>query len=233
MGSRARGRRNGTLGSTVAIAALLLVSALAALAVLGRPELPPPVMEGRIPAVAYDAYRSASDAAPSIAAGCVVDWTILAGIAQVESDHGRTAGEHDVTANGDVVPPIRGLPLNGESGTEAVPDTDGGELDGDRTWDRAVGPLQFIPARWRELGRDGNADGVVDPDNIYDAAHTAVAHLCVRSPGTYSDPADLRNALLTYNPSRRYADEVLGWVEVYGSAPIAEVVESAPADSVD
>lgn len=186
-----------------------------------------------MPSVAYDAYRSASSAAPTVAAGCAVDWTVLAAIAQVESDHGRTAGEHDVTAGGEVVPPIRGLPLNGDSGTEAVPDTDAGQLDGDTTWDRAVGPFQFIPARWRELGRDGNGDGVASPDNMYDAAVTAVAHLCIRSPGDYSNPSELREALLTYNPSGRYAEDVLEWIGVYGSEPIAETVESAPADAVD
>lgn len=232
MPSRSRARRSAGIGSTLALAVLLLVAALAGLAIVGRPE-PLVVAEGRMPAVAYAAYLAASSAAPTVAEGCAVDWTVLAGIAQVESDHGRTGGEHGVTANGDVVPPIRGVPLTGEDGTEAHPDTDGGALDGDPTWDRAVGPLQFIPARWGELGRDGNGDGAANPDNMYDAALTAVAHLCVLSPGDYSDATQLRDALLTYNPSRRYAEEVMGWIEVYGSEPIAEFVESAPPDAVD
>jgi membrane-bound lytic murein transglycosylase B len=229
MGSRARSGRNGTLGSTVAIATLLLVSALAALAVLGRPVLPE-LESGRVPAVAYDAYRSAAELAPAVASGCEVDWTVLAGIAQVESRHGRMEEVHQVTPNGDVIPPIRGAPLDGTNGTQEVPDTDGGELDGDATWDRAMGPLQFIPTTWQELARDGNADGAIDPDNLYDAALTAVAHLCVRSPGDYSDRAALRRALVEYNPSGRYAEEVLSWVERYRTEPLADVVESPGAD---
>ena len=206
------------------------VAALVILIALGEAEVPVPTAEGRMPAVAYDAYLAAAAAAPGVAEGCAVDWTVIAGIAQLESHHGRTAGAHRVEANGDVVPPIRGAALNGRNGTTEVRDSDAGELDGDTTWDRAIGPLQFIPARWRELARDGNGDGVADPDNLYDAALTAVAHLCVRSPGDYSDQDDLRNALLTYNRSGRYAEEVLRWIEIYRSAPIAEVVESPEAD---
>ena len=232
MPSRSRSRGRGGIGSTLALATLLVIAAFAALAVLGRPELPA-LDQGRMPAVAYEAYRSAAELAPAVAVGCEVDWTILAGIAQVESRHGRIEPSHELAPNGDVLPPIRGAALDGTRGTQAVPDTDAGELDGDATWDRAMGPLQFIPTTWLELGRDGNADGAIDPDNLYDAALTAVAHLCVRSPGDYSDRGELRRALVAYNASGRYADEVLRWVERYGTEPIAEVVESAPADSVD
>ncbi len=38
------------------------------------------------------------------------------------------------------------LPLNGANGTQAIRDTDAGQLDGDSIWDRAVGPMQFIPS---------------------------------------------------------------------------------------
>jgi membrane-bound lytic murein transglycosylase B len=89
-----------------------------------------------------------------------------------------------------------------------------------------VGPLQFIPRSWRELGRDGNGDGVPDPDNLYDAAFSAAAHLCIRSPGNYGDRAALREAFVTYNESGRYADEALGWVDHYRSQPLTDVIES-------
>jgi len=58
------------------------------------------------------------------------------------------------------------------------PDTDGGMLDGDTTWDRAVGPFQFIPSTWARWKADGNADGVADPQNIEDAALAAGRYLC-------------------------------------------------------
>ena len=38
-----------------------------------------------------------------------------------------------------------------------------GRLDGDDTWDRAVGPMQFIPSTWAWSGRDGDGDGVAQP----------------------------------------------------------------------
>ncbi|MGH2386444.1 MAG: hypothetical protein ACRDGB_15555, partial [Candidatus Limnocylindria bacterium] len=182
MASPRRASTRRRISSTLGAAALLVgLGALAAYA-LGRVELAPP-FGGRIPPVAYDAYRSASDAAPAVTESCEVDWTIVAGIAQVESRHGRIDGEHVVSATGDVEPPIRGRPLDGTRGTQTIADTDDGELDGDITWDRAMGPLQFIPTTWRELGRDGNGDATADPDNLYDAALTAVAHLCLREPG--------------------------------------------------
>lgn len=185
----------------------------------------PSLTEGRIPVIAHDAYVAASAAAPAIAAGCQVDWTVLAAIGQVESHHGQIDPSYRLSPNGDVVPDIRGATLDGSGGTEAMPDSDGGELDGDPTWDRAMGPLQFIPTTWRELGRDGNGDGVADPDNLYDAALAAAAHLCLRDPGDYSDRAQLRAALVGYNPSGRYAEQVLAWVEAYRSKPLEDVLE--------
>ena len=69
-------------------------------------------------------------------------------------------------------PRITGPPLDGR-GVASIPDSDGGRWDGDATWDRAVGPMQFIPTTWRSLGRDGNADRVADPNNLFDAAVSA------------------------------------------------------------
>lgn len=204
------------------------IGALAAYG-LSRVELAP-LLGGRMPMVAYDAYRTAAAAAPTVRDSCEVDWTILAGIAQVESRHGRIDNEHDVAPDGDVVPPIRGRPLDGSRGTQTIVDTDGGELDGDPDWDRAMGPLQFIPTTWSELGRDGNGDGTADPDNLYDAALTAVAHLCLREPGDYADRGQLRRSLIAYNPSGRYADDVLAWIDRYQASPLDEIVEQPDGD---
>ncbi len=227
--SPARSRRRRTpIGSTFLAAGLLVgIGALAAYG-LGRIELVP-LLGGRIPVVAYDAYLTAAGAAPSVTNSCAVDWTVLAGIAQVESRHGRIDGDHDVAADGDVVPPIRGRALDGTRGTQTIRDTDGGELDGDADFDRAMGPLQFIPTTWSELGRDGNDDGAADPDNLYDASLTAVAHLCLREPGDYSDRGQLRRALIAYNASGRYADDVLAWIDRYGGSPLDQVLEQDDA----
>ncbi len=228
MGSRPRPSPARRIGSTVLAAALLIgVGAVAAWA-LGRAELP--LLTGRIPATAYDAYLAASRAASGVTDACEVHWTIVAGIAQVESRHGRIDGAHELAPDGDVTPPIRGRALDGTGGTQTIQDTDDGALDGDPTWDRAMGPLQFIPTTWSELGRDGNGDGEADPDNLFDASLTAVAHLCLREPGDYTQRHELRRALVAYNASGRYAEDVLDWVERYRTTPLDEVVEGVDPD---
>jgi len=183
------------------------------------------MLGGRMSPVAYDAYQQAAAASETITQACDVRWEILAGIGQVESKHGRPDASHEVAADGTVMPPIRGRALDGTGGTQTIPDTDGGELDGDSTWDRAMGPLQFIPTTWSELGRDGNGDGVSDPDNLYDAALTAAAHLCLREPGDYAVRAQLRRALIAYNASGEYADRVLDWMDRYSDRPLDEILD--------
>jgi membrane-bound lytic murein transglycosylase B len=222
--ARSRRRRRRRLGSTILVAGLLVAVGAVVAYGLSRIELVP-LLGGRMPAVAYDAYRAAAGRAPSVTASCDVEWVVLAGIAQVESRHGRLNDDHEVTADGDVAPPIRGRPLDGTRGTQTIEDTDRGELDGDDEWDRAMGPLQFIPTTWRELGRDGNDDGTADPDNLYDASLTAVAHLCLREPGDYSDRGQLRRALIAYNASGSYADDVLGWIDRYETSSLSDMVE--------
>lgn len=219
-------RRQGRIGPGLVLAAFLVVAVAGAAFLSGGVEVP--VLGGRIPSVALDAYQAASGAAPTIAASCEVEWPIVAAIAQVESRHGQI-DDHALRPDGNVVPPIRGRPLDGSGGTQTIPDTDGGTLDGDATWDRAVGPLQFIPTTWRELGRDGNGDGLEDPDNLYDAALTAVAHLCLREPGDYTRRPELRRALIGYNASGSYADRVLDWVEHYRTTPVEELIVEAEA----
>jgi membrane-bound lytic murein transglycosylase B len=221
--ARAR-RRRGRIRSTLLVAALLVGLGAVSAYALGRVELVP-LLGGRMPMVAFEAYQAASSAAPRIRESCAVDWTVLAGIAQVESRHGRIDDDHDVAPDGDVVPPIRGRPLNGTRGTQTIVDTDDGELDGDAEWDRAMGPLQFIPTTWQELGRDGNDDGTADPDNLFDASLTAVAHLCLREPGDYTDRGQLRRSLIAYNASGRYADDVLAWIDRYRGSPLEEILE--------
>jgi membrane-bound lytic murein transglycosylase B len=214
-----RARRPGVL-LAVALVAVGGALAVAAAVTLPRGDL----LGDRIPAVALDAYRAASREAAAIGPGCVVGWEILAAIGRVESNHGRVDGPRELRADGTVLPPIRGPRLDGTRGTQSIPDTDEGLLDGDATWDRAVGPLQFIPTTWAELGRDGNADGIADPDNLYDAALTAAAHLCLREPGNYADPVDLRRALIAYNRSERYANNVLEWVDRYTGRALEDLV---------
>ena len=121
--------------------------------------------------VLLSAYQSAAHTAPS---GCHISVPLLAAIGQVESGSlvGRTLdAQHRVTQ------PVLGPVLNG-NGFAAVADTDNGALDGDTTWDRAMGPMQFIPSTWRAYAVDGDGDGVRDPQDVEDATATAAAYLC-------------------------------------------------------
>jgi membrane-bound lytic murein transglycosylase B len=210
-----RGRRGPSLVAALVVGVVLIAGAIVLIVLL--PGLD--VSGRRIPSVALDAYRAASRAAPGIRKGCSVDWEVLAGLAKVESDHGRVGGSRSISANGTVAPPIIGPPLDGSAGTQPIKDTDKGKLDADTIWDHAVGPLQFIPSTWKELGRDGNHDGRKDPNNLYDAALTTAAYLCLRQPGDYADRVQLRHAIIGYNRSDRYADEVLAWIDTYRDMP--------------
>ena len=118
--------------------------------------------------------------------------------------------------------------LNGKNGTALVLDTDGGAYDHDTHYDRAVGPMQFVPATWRELGRDGNGDGIADPNNMYDATLTAASYLC-GDGRDLAKPADLRAAILAYNPSSDYVRTVLAWAAAYRKAGASQpALDSVP-----
>jgi membrane-bound lytic murein transglycosylase B len=179
------------------------------------------------------AYAGAALRVAQAEPGCGLGWNTLAGIGAVESVHGTYLGAR-VRADGAVLPQIIGIPLDGREGVKAIPDSDGGELDGDTEWDRAVGPMQFIPTTWAAYAQDGNLDGRADPHQIDDAALTAARYLC--DPGaelvdelvdasggdiTAADFGDLttddgwRTALTAYNRSVSYARDVAGHAEAY------------------
>jgi len=133
----------------------------------------------------------------------------------VESNHAQRANVK-VALNGDVVPRIAGIPLDGTRGTRLIRDTDGGALDGDPVHDRAVGPMQFIPSTWKTMAQDGNGDAKLDPNNIYDAALAAGGYLCRAAPGGGLDREEqLRRAVYAYNASASYVEKVLGHVRAY------------------
>jgi membrane-bound lytic murein transglycosylase B len=171
-----------------------------------------------IPAAALRAYRTA-EATMSVAdPGCRLSWQLLAGIGRIESDHGRYNGAV-LGADGISTPAIIGLPLDGTAGVAAIADTDNGALDGDTRWDRAVGPMQFIPSTWAMVGVDGDADGTRNPHDLDDAALAAAAYLCV---GEYdlSTPIGAQQAVYSYNHSTDYVALVLGVAHAYASGQV-------------
>ncbi|MER7010741.1 lytic murein transglycosylase [Saccharopolyspora sp. NPDC000359] len=170
--------------------------------------------ELNIPRAALQAYGYAQRYLEQTTPGCRVSWTLLAGIGAVESSHGRYGGAR-LDETGRPSTAIIGLPLDGSDGVMRIPDTDGGVLDGDVEWDRAVGPLQFLPTTWAEWQVDADGDGVADPQDIDDAALAAGRYLCDEG-GDLRDAEVFWSALLAYNRSRSYAQEVLDWADHYG-----------------
>lgn len=191
-------------GVAVVLMATVTLPVLGLIVMFDQPDLGfgptiDPTGIGSVPAQAYDqAALAARDFTPA----CEVPSWLLAGVGEIESGHG-TYGGATVTSNGDVRPPIIGIPL-----PALGPDTDGGQWDGSVEVDHAVGPMQFIPATWRTFGLDGNDDGVADPHNVYDAALTAAAYLC-HEASPMATNAQWRQGLLAYNHSGAYVEEVL------------------------
>ncbi len=167
-----------------------------------------------IPALAVKAYAGVAIDIAQQNPGCGIGWNTLAGVGEVESRHGTIFGG-SITANGDAVPAIFGVSLDGES-TAHVPDSDGGAIDGDPNGDRAVGPMQLIPEAWRNWHTDGNADGIENPQNIDDATMAAAHYLC-RAGGDLSTESGWRTAVLAYNGSDQYLAEVVRYAIGYGA----------------
>ena len=169
-----------------------------------------------VPARALTAYGVAERRQRAATPDCGLSWATLAGVGRVESDHGRL-GRADLDADGVARPSIIGVPLDGSPGLAEIPDTDGGRLDGDTEFDRAVGPMQFLPATWARHGADGDDDGVRDPHDLDDAAAAAARYLCANGRDT-ADGDGWWDGVLAYNRSIDYARRVWTAADRYATA---------------
>jgi membrane-bound lytic murein transglycosylase B len=169
-----------------------------------------------VPARALQAYGQADLAVKQEQPDCNLSWVTVAGLARIESNHGRYRGA-SIADNGDVTPRVIGVPLDGTGGNRTIGDSDGGVLDGDTALDRAVGPLQFIPSTWAKWRSDGNGDGIADPNNIDDAALAAGRYLCAGGRDLATGPG-WRAAVLSYNNSDEYGRRVYAAADSYASA---------------
>ncbi len=167
-----------------------------------------------IPARALVAYAAAELTLRAEQPSCGLGWNTLAALGDVESGHG-THGGSALGVDGRPVPAIVGPALNGQ-GYAAIRDTDAGAFDGDSVWDRAVGPLQFIPDTWVRWGADGDGDGAQDPNQIDDASLAAARYLC--ASGSLTSPEGWRRAVFSYNHLDAYVDRVAAIATRYAEA---------------
>ena len=167
-----------------------------------------------IPNIALNAYRVAAARMASVNPDCGIDWSLLAGIGRIESNHGQYGGA-TLASNGESTPHIIGEALNGVK-WDYITDTDGGRYDGDTRFDHAVGPMQFIPSTWAIYGTDANGDGVADPFNVNDAALAAARYLCTAGGDLRTADGQTR-AVLAYNHNHEYLAMVLAMAAAYAT----------------
>jgi cell wall-associated NlpC family hydrolase len=171
------------------------------------------------PPVVMAAYESAAARANLFSPSCSMSWPLLAAIGQMESHQGASGGSSKAGWNGIENPPILGPRLNGASGMRAIHDTDKGAYDGDKKWDRAVGPMQFLPGTWKSFGVDADGDGVANPQDIRDAAAAAADYLC-KGGANLSDPTQLATAIFSYNAADWYVSDVLTLMSRYADLAV-------------
>jgi murein DD-endopeptidase MepM/ murein hydrolase activator NlpD len=182
----------------------LAVLALPLLAVLALPVLAvcavafgggPAATDGSvddIPARVAVAYRAAGGRCPGL------DWTLLAAIGAVETDHGRHAGSTVDADTGEITPWIFGPPLDGTGGTAAISIGQWHAWWGlTGPWLHAVGPMQFLPTTFTAHAVDADGDGTANPHHIDDAVATAAAHICSAAGGQVDGPREIARI---YNP---------------------------------
>ena len=157
-----------------------------------------------VPITALRAYARAELMAPG---GCGVGWTTLAGIGWIESQHGLLGGRTLMT-DGRSSSRILGPALDGTGSFAAIPATaESRRWHGDRSWDHAFGPMQFISGTWASWQSDGDGDGVADPNDLDDAAYAAARYLCAGGRDLTA-ASGWTAGVLSYNNSRSYLDSV-------------------------
>ncbi len=174
-----------------------------------------------IPAAALAAYQRAETVINSADPSCRLSWQLIAAIGRVESDHGRYGG-NTLDDDGVATPGIFGIALDGSRNTQVIRDTDDGQYDADAKWDRAVGPMQFIPSTWSVVGVDGDNDGKRNPQDIDDAALASAVYLC-SGDDDLSRVVGQRAAIYRYNHSDDYVDLVLSFMRAYLSGDFTSV----------
>lgn len=185
-----------------------------------------------IPATVLAAYHRAADSVARTDPACGLDWTVLAAIGKVESNHARGG---DVTASGAVRHPIFGPVLDGSDGMAMIMAAAGDPAGSGGRFARAEGPMQFLPSTWAKWAADGTGDGTRDVQNIFDATLGAAHYLCAGDLDLASG-SGLRDAILRYNPSTWYLGLVSYWIRVYdngaGAVPDQPLTAEIPGETI-
>ena len=182
-----------------------------------------------IPAPALSAYQRGAQIINAADKSCNIPWELIAAIGRVESDHGRYNG-NTLTESGVSKPGIFGIALNGKNGTQAIQDTDGGQLDQDKVFDRAVGPMQFIPSTWQVVKVDADGDDKRNPQDMDDAALATAVYLC-SGKDNLSNRKGQEAAVYRYNHSQDYVNLVLRIMEAYSNGDYTAVPSGAAGAS--
>ena len=134
---------------------------------------------------------------------CNLTWQLVAAIGRVESNHGRSGGN---TLDDRRRRPARHLrhrprrqpttPRRSATPTPASTTTT-------RSYDRAVGPMQFIPSTWSVVGVDADGDGQRNPQDIDDAALATAVYLCSGDDDLSTDAGPARRGLPLQPQPRR------------------------------
>ncbi len=161
-----------------------------------------------IPEPAVRAYAAATLQLARTDPACHLGWTTLAGLGWVESQHG-TIGGRSVAADGRPDRPILGPVLDGSHRLAAVHAANG-------AWERAVGPMQFLPSTWDTWSSDGDGDGRSDPQDLDDASLGAARYLCA-SGQDLATGEGWSAAVRSYNHSDAYVREVYGAASAYAA----------------
>src|SRR3954447_5875909 len=174
-----------------------------------------------IPSAALAAYQRAAQVLGNADPSCNLQWPLVAAIGRVESDHGRYGG-NVLTSKGISRPGIYGPALNGQNGTAKVMDTDAGQYDHDKVYDRAGGPMQFIPSTWAVVGAAGDGDGQRNPQDIHDAALATGVYLCSGNENL-ANRSGQESAVYRYNHSNDYVNLVLSIADAYSKGDYSAV----------
>jgi membrane-bound lytic murein transglycosylase B len=184
-----------------------------------------------IPRRVLAAYIYAATTEDRQSPSCGLSWQVLAGIGYIESDHARSGGSANQNWLGIANPPIYGPLLDGQNGMAVIADSDHGVLDGSAAFDRAVGPMQFLPSTWQEYEVGASGQAAPNPQNIDDATLSAARYLCATGPDLRT-PDGLIAAVYSYNHSFSYVSAVLSVAIRYAGGHLpggASALQELPA----